>query len=204
MGRKLQEHQENPIDNVMINLSEAASPWFKARGWTPNGITTLSVITMIAGLWAMWTRRPLPFLVLMTVSYFFDCLDGHFARKYEMVSKFGDYYDHVTDVVLFIVFWWIMRRKYWSVFDWSTTSGKLLSIGSLLMLAMMGLHMGCQENIFKERIRRMRKRFEHSETLDVLGRVAKAIPGIDIAYTKYFGIGSGYLFFWMIAIWAMA
>lgn len=35
----------------------------------------------------------------MIVSYFFDCADGHMARKYNMTSKFGDYYVHISDIV---------------------------------------------------------------------------------------------------------
>ena len=27
-----------------------------------------------------------------------DCLDGFYARKYNMTSQFGDYLDHLSDV----------------------------------------------------------------------------------------------------------
>jgi len=34
------------------------------------------------------------------ISYMFDCWDGYYARKYNMESKFGDYYDHVSDMFI--------------------------------------------------------------------------------------------------------
>ena len=34
------------------------------------------------------------------ISYFFDVLDGIYAREYNMVSEFGDYYDHIKDIVV--------------------------------------------------------------------------------------------------------
>ena len=35
------------------------------------------------------------------ISYSFDCIDGHIARKYKMFSKYGDIYDHVSDAFKF-------------------------------------------------------------------------------------------------------
>ena len=35
----------------------------------------------------------------MILSCFFDNLDGHHARKYKLVSKFGDMLDHIGDIV---------------------------------------------------------------------------------------------------------
>ena len=40
----------------------------------------------------------------MTLSYFFDCMDGNFARTYKMQTKFGDYYDHIKDVIIMLIF----------------------------------------------------------------------------------------------------
>ena len=31
-------------------------------------------------------------------------MDGDFARKYNMESKFGDYYDHITDTLGVVIF----------------------------------------------------------------------------------------------------
>ena len=35
--------------------------------------------------------------IFYIISYFFDCMDGCYARKYKMTSKFGDYYEHIVD-----------------------------------------------------------------------------------------------------------
>jgi hypothetical protein len=70
-------------------------PFFKKIGFTPNGITTLSLIFGIASAYYLYKGKIYMFALLYTISYFFDVMDGHFARKYKMVSKGGDYYDNV-------------------------------------------------------------------------------------------------------------
>ena len=55
-------------------------------------------------------------------SFVFDCTDGQYARKYNMVSKFGDYYDHVTDILGFIGLLTVAYSRYninkrWMIFS---------------------------------------------------------------------------------------
>lgn len=33
--------------------------------------------------------------ILYYIGYFFDCMDGNYARTYKMTSDFGDKYDHI-------------------------------------------------------------------------------------------------------------
>ena len=39
-------------------------------------------------------------------------MDGYYARKYKMITKFGDYYDHIKDIIVFILFTVILIFKY--------------------------------------------------------------------------------------------
>ena len=68
---------------------------------TPNMITTYSFATGLLAVWALWHRRISLFMLLFSTSYIFDCLDGQFARRYDMCTKFGDVYDHVTDMFIY-------------------------------------------------------------------------------------------------------
>ena len=52
----------------------------------------------------IYTHQFLLSAALFIFAYIFDCLDGYVARTYNMVTKFGDYYDHVTDVLKLVVF----------------------------------------------------------------------------------------------------
>ena len=45
MVRKLKEHHENPIDNIIYIIVEILDPIFYRLNFTPNIITTLSLIT---------------------------------------------------------------------------------------------------------------------------------------------------------------
>ena len=39
-----------------------------------------------------------------------DCVDGEYARKYKMASKFGDKYDHISDAVTTIVLFYLLFK----------------------------------------------------------------------------------------------
>lgn len=76
--------------------------------------------------------------IFYIISYFFDCLDGYYARKYDMTSKFGDFYDHISDlskvILLFIAMYHINKNK----------ASKVIII-SLIFSILLGIHLGCQE-----------------------------------------------------------
>lgn len=70
-------------------------------------------------------------------------MDGFYARKYSMVSKFGDIYDHVKDVVVMgvlIVMIYRYRPRGW--LTWILVFVILAGSG-ILMVA----HLGCQERV---------------------------------------------------------
>jgi len=101
--KKLPYEYENPLDVLLYKLSDYLCPFAKSLGLTPNWITTLSnifcIITIILLLKSYYILAILTYLI----SYFFDCMDGHMARKYKMFSKYGDLYDHVSDGIKFIL-----------------------------------------------------------------------------------------------------
>ena len=54
-SRKIPNIYENPFDIFLINICEMMNPYFKKLNFTPNGITTLSLIFGI--LRSVSTRR---------------------------------------------------------------------------------------------------------------------------------------------------
>ena len=143
--RKIQKCHENPLDNILIGISDSLCPLFKKLGFTPNGITTLSLIFGLAAVYALYKGKVWGFAILYFISYFFDNMDGHYARKYGMTSKFGDYYDHIKDIVVVLVLLGVLitrnrcSRKVW------ITAGAILAVAFVLMSA----QLGCQEKIYK-------------------------------------------------------
>ena len=65
---------------------------------TPNIITFLSLIIGLLSSYYLQKGNYISILLLF-ISYFLDYSDGYFARKHNMVSEFGDFFDHISDVV---------------------------------------------------------------------------------------------------------
>ena len=139
--RKIKSEYENPIDDVLLDCSEYVSPTFYDYGFTPNMVTTLSNISAILVIILLLKANYVWASIFFMIAYFFDCLDGHLARKYGMTSEFGDYYDHVSDGVKFIL---IMATLYY------INKEKFYIVIPIILLSVMlsGIHFGCQQLLY--------------------------------------------------------
>ena len=72
------------------------------------------------------------------INYFFDCVDGNYARKYNLVSKIGDLLDHLTDIIVSIIILCIMYKKNSKLFIYFIP---LITIMVLFTL----IDLGCRE-----------------------------------------------------------
>ena len=94
----------NPIDNILIDLSiYVGKPLSKYSFFTPNVFTTMSLVISLVGIYLIYNEIYKIGAILVFIGYFFDCLDGNFARAYNMVTHFGDLYDHISDLVKYIL-----------------------------------------------------------------------------------------------------
>ena len=67
-------------------------------GISPSALTLSgAVLTAAVCLWFIRTRRVVPFTIAVTLTGFFDGLDGPVARATGRVTKFGAYLDAVCD-----------------------------------------------------------------------------------------------------------
>ena len=103
-GRKIPPELQTYIDNVLLDGAYVLNPIFNRMGFTPNGITTLSLISGLMCVYFYYHKQYLASAICWMISYFFDCQDGNYARRYNMQSKFGDYYDHIKDNLVFGIF----------------------------------------------------------------------------------------------------
>lgn len=174
---KLSSNKENPIDILNIKLSDILSPYFKKIGLTPNGITFLSLLFGILSIYYLWNYNIFYFGITYYISYFFDCMDGHYARKYNMVSKFGDYFDHIKDVSVFLGIIYTLYKRYKA----STKIWTIFITILVIFTFLMSLHLGCQE-----------KNYENSEspTLENLKKICIGNHENIIQFTKWFGCGT--------------
>jgi len=173
---KIQASQENPIDRVIVQICEGVSDSFYVTNHSPNILTTYSLIAGIVAIFGVLNGSSVQFTAGVVVSYFFDCLDGYFARKYGMVSEFGDYYDHVKDAVVVFLLKTALFYRYPNQTKWAIP---LFSV----MMYLMAMHIGCQQHFVEGK---------GSETIDMYMTLC---PKRDLIYlTRFFGSGTYYLF----------
>ena len=80
----------------------------------------------------------------MVLAYYFDCADGKMARKFKMTSKFGDVYDHTSDIIKHLLLFYVLYKKLNGV----NSQLKLIAIIILFIIIILtGSQIGCQEKI---------------------------------------------------------
>lgn len=181
-GRKINREQENPFDNIFIDIAE----WlniniFRPLNYTPNLITTMSLVIGLFSAVLFHYKYYITSVIFLTTAYILDCADGNYARRYNMETSFGDYYDHVSDLskgfflLIAIIIHPIPLRF------------KQISILILVIVVSLSLvHLGCQEGIYNP---------DKHDKYDSLSNL-KYLCGTTedskkfIKYTRYFGTGT--------------
>lgn len=136
--RKITEDCENPLDNILIHISDISCEYAHNIGLTPNMLTTISII--FCGITVILLLKSYFYIAAITflISYYFDCMDGHFARKYNMVTVFGDYYDHIADfgklIAVLYTLYILDSRKFFIILPFL-----------IILFILSGVHLGCQE-----------------------------------------------------------
>jgi len=91
------------IDNIISKfVYETIDFWYNI-GFTPNMLTTLGLVSSILCVYFFWKKNSILAIIFLLLRCYFDYADGMLARKYKQVSKFGDYYDHITDIFGFAI-----------------------------------------------------------------------------------------------------
>ena len=117
MASKYDTELESFFDlNFFYPISEFLMPIFKFLSFTPNMITTLSLITISFAVYFLFVDSRISALFLI-ISYTFDCLDGMFARKYNMCSAFGMAYDYTKDGIMNTIFFLTFIYIYTTYFN---------------------------------------------------------------------------------------
>jgi phosphatidylglycerophosphate synthase len=167
-GRKIDIYCENPIDNVLIDLSDPLSNLLYKMNITPNMVTIFRLLFILYQTYNLYYNKISinTFILSYIFYYYLDCVDGYMARKYNLITKIGDILDHVTDIsVVLLVFYLFMYSKY-------DKFGIIITIITIITLL---LHLGCQEQY-------------NSKDEMILGKLKYICPSKEyIQVTKYFG-----------------
>ncbi|WP_372887715.1 CDP-alcohol phosphatidyltransferase family protein, partial [Shimia sp.] len=86
------------IKSKIDPLWEAMSTPLVKAGFTPNQVTFAGlVLIVLASLAYLWHGAPLVYGLTLALSFAFDALDGAVARRRDMRSHAGGYFDAVVD-----------------------------------------------------------------------------------------------------------
>lgn len=179
MCNKLTNHKENPIDNVLLRLTEKCLPFFHQTHHTPNILTTYSFACALYSVYALSQGWILQFQIFHVAGYFFDCADGQYARKYSMTSKFGDLYDHATDIVCNVLLVVILLKRYGAILRKYSQLVLILLIFFILEI----VHIGCQQKHFNDN----KEKKEFLDNFKIL-----CVKKEWITWTRFFGSGTFY------------
>lgn len=183
MVRKADPSLDNPIDNMLYDAADANTHIFQKLGFTPNGITTMSLFFGLLSSCLLYSNHSVPAMISWCLAYFLDCMDGHYARKYNMVSRFGDYYDHISDATKVLVLIYIMYLM-------NPSKAKCFGPVILGLCLLSAVHVGCQE-----------KQYGVDNTQPLLDNTTVLCPDKDmIVWTRYFAPASVNLFIALVIL----
>ena len=115
--------------------------------------------------------------ILWFLSYYFDCADGKMARKFKMISKFGDIYDHTSDIIKHLLLFYVLYKKLNGV----NLHIKLTAIIILIIIFILtGSQTGCHEKINKS----------DSVSLSFTNKFIVCDCNTQMKYTRYFSPGT--------------
>jgi phosphatidylglycerophosphate synthase len=144
---KIPEYLMNPFDLAYVKTGQRFYPLFRYLGLTPNMLTTISLACGVASAYMLYTSNFIVAGILYLLSYMFDCFDGNYARMYKMYSKFGDAYDHASNMtVTFLVLIAFATNKRVDI-RYKYACAVTFAVLSILLL----LHLGCEERYYRER-----------------------------------------------------
>lgn len=160
------------IDNlIMRRICEPCAPILKSTNHTANLISTYGCIFMIGALYNLYNDNIFRFSTYFWISYVLDCLDGYYARRYNMVTKFGDIFEHVRDVLSLLFIVCICCYKY-------HVNMQVIMI-TLIACGLTCINVACVQNRFVDR--------SYDETLDIFKCVCFHNRLHDIS--MYYGVG---------------
>lgn len=178
-GRKIHQNIECPIDNFYISVAHYLNKsFFYPLGFTPNGLTTLSLCAGVLAAWCFHKHWYLSSFLTFIAAYVLDCADGNFARMYHMETTFGDYYDHVADIIKTVL---LLSAVAVHPLSWVTKA--VFFIVYIVLLSFSLLHMGCQEQNYRK---------NESVSLSGLKRLCRNHEWIH--WTRYLGTGTLYTY----------
>ena len=175
--RKLESEYDNFIDNQFIDFADIIDNYFFKLNFSANDITTLSLISGLICISLFMQQYYVLAGIFYMISYFFDCMDGYYARKYNMTSDIGDIYDHFKDITIFIILLYLLYDHH------KNSPNKYVYLIFFIIIGILcSIHFSCQE-LYYDKPTMTTQIFKMCPANKE--NVTKVLP-----YTKYFGTGT--------------
>ena len=186
---KIHHTLEDPFSHLLYHISDKISPYLYALNISPNEITTVRFIVLLVSLfYCIPNKYYREASILYILSYFGDCLDGHYSRKYNMVTEFGDYYDHVIDNLGIVLTLYVLYKN--------TNNYVIIFIIIIAMISL--IQIGCQEKYISIKNKTDSKFLSFTQYLCPSCTVEDIESTMSI--TKLFGAGTVHIFIGLL-IW---
>lgn len=140
---KFPKNLECPIDNTIVKHGSKTYFIYRKLNMNPNHLTTLSLIFGLLCIYAFKSQYFIIASILYFISYVYDVLDGNYARKYKMVTKFGDLYDHIKDISVNILLLFVFYK--YMTFKQHKRLCLILLIITIILFTTFNIHLGCRE-----------------------------------------------------------
>ncbi len=186
MTNKIPNEYENPIDLLIYKLFQYTNTILREYGFTPNLITTISFMFGLLSIYFYINEQYFTSAIIFFISYIFDCIDGNFARQYKMVTKLGDWYDHLTDyIIIFGIF---------SVIYYNSNIKSIYKYSGILILLFLLYGLGIH-TLYQEKYYNQIKDKNETSMMDLYLTYLFPMNTYDfdkMKITKYFGCGTWY------------
>lgn len=172
MVNKLPDEYECPFDIILLRFIDTHIEMYS--NISPNTITTIGIIVGILSAYNISIKNYRTASLLFLLAYYFDCVDGKVARKYNKITVFGDYYDHVGDVLKIVLVLFYLWKS-------NNEKFKQLSYILIILLFVVAMHLGCQEELYSK---------NESDSLFPFKYLVPTHHHQLIRYTKFGGCGT--------------
>lgn len=173
--RKISPDLDNPVDNAILQfLVEPTHSIFRKLNFTPNVITILSLIAGIYSAYYLYMKNFALSSLMFAVAYYLDCMDGFYARQYNMETEFGDFLDHISDIFKVVALLWVM-------FKLDKKKATYITIFILVLGSASTLHLGCQQKYYEN---------DNINELFLNNSKKFCLDKNWIHFTRYFGTGT--------------
>ena len=170
MSTKVIKSNIGYLDKYVSDIILKTVPFWKSIGFNANMITTVGLIASGLSVYYFYKKNAVLSVLFLIVRWYCDYADGIYARKYNNITKFGDYYDHIVDLVftfgIFLVF-------VFSKYKYPYTKYILISIQVILFL-FFTVHMTCIEKEYNNEINKNRS--ESSKQTSFIGTFSNMCP----------------------------